>query len=93
MQNTILTFGIIASILAIVSKPKYALVIYLSIVIWFPEYLRISVGTIDISCSRIVGTVLLIRCLCNDRLRTKFGWSRLDKAVILNMLVIVGMWL
>ena len=91
MQNTILTFGIIASILAIVFKPKNALIVYLAIVIWFPEYLRVSVGTIDISCSRIVGTVLLARCLCNDKLRMKFKWSRLDKAVLLNILVFVGM--
>jgi hypothetical protein len=93
MQNTVLTFSIIASIFAIALKPKYAIVVYLTIVIWFPEYLRISIGTIDISCSRIVGTVLLTRCLFNNLIRSKFRWSHLDKAVFLNILVSVGVML
>jgi hypothetical protein len=90
MQNTILTFSIIASIFAIALKPKYAMVVYLTIVIWFPEYLRISIGTIDISCSRIVGAVLLTRCLFNNSIRSKFRWSRLDQFVIYSMAVYIG---
>lgn len=93
MQGTILTFGIIASILAIVLKPKYAFVVYLAIVIWFPEFLRISIGTIDISCSRIVATALLLRCLSDQRILRKFRWTSLDKVVALSILVYVGVTL
>ena len=93
MTGPILVIGIFASILVIVLKPKYALVVYLAIVIWFPDYLRLSIGTIDISCSRIVGTVLLARCLFDNRLRTKFKWSLLDKAVLLNLFVFVAVTL
>ena len=93
MQGTILTFGIVASILAIVLRPKYALVVYLTILIWFPDYLRLSIGTIDISCSRMVVTVLLIRCLSNQKLMTKFKWSQLDKIVTYSIMVYVGVTL
>ncbi len=93
MQGTILIFGIVASILAIVLKPKYAFAVYLAIVIWFPEFLRISIGTIDISCSRIVATALMLRCLSDQKILSTFRWTKLDKAVALSMLVYVGMTL
>jgi hypothetical protein len=93
MQGTILTIGIIASVLAVILKPKYALVVYITILLWVPEYLRVSIGTIDISCGRMVAGVLFLRCLFNNRIRSKFQWSNLDKAVACSMVVYVGVYL
>ena len=93
MTGTLLTIGIVASILALALKPKYALVIYMAVLIWVPEYLRVSIGTIDISCGRMVGGVLLLRCLNDSGLRRKFQWSALDKAVATSMAVYVGVTL
>ena len=39
---------------------------------------------------RIVVVVLLLRCLSNDRIRSKFKWSRLDTWVAYSMMVYVG---
>ncbi|MBN2180477.1 MAG: hypothetical protein JW715_01085 [Sedimentisphaerales bacterium] len=93
MQGTVLAIGIICSILVVTLRPKNALVVYITALLWFPDYLRVSIGTIDISVGRIIVTVLFIRCLNNDLLRSRFEWSQLDKWVALSMVVYVGMTL
>ena len=90
MQNTIILIGIICAVLAVALRPRYALAVYIIELLWFPEYLRFSIGTIDISVGRIVVAVLLIRCLSNDQIRSRFRWSQLDKLVALSMLVYIG---
>jgi hypothetical protein len=92
MQGTTLVIGILGSILVLLLRPAYALAAYFSVLVWYPDYLRVSLGTIDISAGRIVVTVLLLRCLLDDRLRRKFVWSRLDTWVALSMLVYVVMY-
>lgn len=93
MQGTVLAIGILCSVLVLTLRPHYALVVYITALLWFPDYLRVSIGTIDISVGRIVVTVLLFRCLNNDQLRSRFKWSQLDKWVSLSMVVYVGMTL
>jgi hypothetical protein len=92
MQGVTLAIGIVGSILVLLLRPAYALAAYFSVLVWYPDYLRVSIGTIDISAGRIVVTVLLLRCLCNSRIYGKFVWSRLDTWVALSMLVYVVMY-
>ena len=73
-------------------RPGYALAAYFAVLVWYPDYLRVSIGTLDISAGRIVITILLLRCLFNDRLRSKFVWSPLDTWVALSMVVYVVMF-
>ncbi len=92
MQGTTLIVGILGSILVLLLRPAYALAAYFAVLVWYPDYLRVSIGTLDISAGRVVVTVLLLRCLLNDRLRRKFVWSQLDTWVALSMLVYVLMY-
>ena len=78
------------SILTIVLRPAYALTAFLTTLLWYPSFLPVSIGTIDISASRIVVFVLLVRCLCDDKIRREFTWTRLDTLVTLSMLFYVG---
>lgn len=89
MQGVTLTIAIILSVLTLTLKPRHALVVYLAGLFWYPSYLAISIGTIDIMVGRIVGGVLLLRCLSNDKIRSKFTWSRLDTWVVCSLLVSV----
>ncbi len=89
MQSTTLTIAILGSILVLLLRPSRALAAYFAVLIWYPDYLRVSIGTIDISAGRIVITMLLLRCLLNGQLRSKFVWSRLDTWVALSMAVYV----
>jgi hypothetical protein len=90
MQGVTLTIAVILSVLTLTLKPRHALVVYLSGLLWYPSYLAISIGTIDIMVGRVVGGVLLLRCLSNDRIRSRFTWSRLDTWVACSMLVYIG---
>jgi hypothetical protein len=89
MQDLTLTVAIIVSVLVIALRPQYALAAYLAGLLWYPAYLAVSVGTIDILVGRFVVGVLLLRCLCDDRIRSKFVWCRLDTLVTLGMVVFV----
>ncbi len=92
MQSITLIIGILGSILVLSLRPVYALTAYFSVLVWYPDFLRVSIGTIDISVGRMLVTVLLLRCLFDDGIRKKFVWSRFDKLVGLSMVVYVGMY-
>jgi hypothetical protein len=92
MQGTTLAIAVFCSILVLFLRPAYGLATYITILIWYPDYLRASIGTIDLSVGRIVIAVLLLRCLCDNRLRSRFVWSRLDTLVTLSMVVYVGIY-
>ena len=93
MQGVTLTFALVLSVLVLTLRPKYALVAYIVGLLWYPAYLAVSIGTIDILVGRFVVAVLLMRCYFDDRLRRKFTWCRLDTLVTLSMVVYVGAYL
>lgn len=92
MQGVTLIVAVIVSLLAITLRPAYALAVYITALLWYPSYLVVSIGTIDISVGRIVVAVLLFRCLCDSRILSKFSWSQLDTWVTLSMVVYVGVF-
>jgi len=93
MQGTTLVIGILGSILVLLLRPAFALGAYFAVLVWYPDYLRVSIGTLDISAGRIVIAVLVLRCLINDKVRTEFAWSRFDTWVAASMGVYVVMYL
>lgn len=93
MQEVTLLIGIVFSILVVILRPAYALGALITCLLWYPSWLRVSLGTIDISAGRIVVSVLLLRCLCDKRIAGRFMWSRLDTWVTVGMAVYVGVYL
>jgi len=93
MANPTLAVAILAAVLVLVLRPARAMVAHIAALIWYPSYARVSIGTIDFSVGRIVVAVLLLRCLCSDRIRGNFRWFRLDTWVLLSMTVYVGIFL
>ena len=93
MQGVTLTFALVLSVLVLTLRPKHALVAYIIGLLWYPAYLAVSIGTIDILVGRFVVAVLLMRCYFDDRLRRKFTWCRLDTLVTLSMVVYVGAYM
>ncbi len=86
MEGVTLTFAIIVSLLVVTLRPRYAMVAYIASLLWYPTYLAVSIGTIELPVGRIVVSALLLRCLLDDRIRSGFNWSRLDTWVALSML-------
>jgi hypothetical protein len=78
MEGVTLLVAIIGSVAALLLRPPYALAGYIAALLWFPDYLRVSIGTIDMSVGRIIVAILLLRCLLNENISRKFVWSSLD---------------
>lgn len=68
-------------------RPSVGLSVYLCILLLYPAYVRISIGTIDISASRIVVCALLLRCLVSPALVRQFRCKLLDTLVAVSMVV------
>lgn len=93
MQGLTLTFALFLSVLVLTLRPRHAFVAYIIGLLWYPAYLAVSIGTIDILVGRFVVAVLLMRCFFDDKIRCKFKWNRLDTLVTLSMVVYVGAYL
>lgn len=63
------------------------LIAFLAILLVYPDYLRVSIGTIDISACRIVISALLLRCLADPRILRQFQWKTLDSLLVASMVV------
>lgn len=85
MQGVTLLVAIMGSAAALLLQPSYALAGYFATLLWFPDYLRVSIGSVDLSAGRIVATLLILRCLTNTNIRKKFVWSTLDSWVALTL--------
>lgn len=62
------------------------------VLIWYPGYLSVQIGTLDLMAARIVIPALLLRCLLDTKIRSRFTWSKLDTWVTISMVVYVGMY-
>ncbi|MBL7187250.1 MAG: hypothetical protein ISS70_13090 [Phycisphaerae bacterium] len=89
MENVTLAVAAIFSVSVLFARPPYALAAYIICLLWYPNYLAVSVGTIDIFASRIVVVMLFLRCLSDGRIQNNFKWSKLDYIVLLSMIVYV----
>lgn len=87
MANVTLIVAIIFCILVLCLRPSQALVAYVASMLFYPSYLVVQLGVLDISVSRIVVTLLLLRCLVDNRIKNRFNWSRLDIWVTLSISV------
>jgi len=91
MENITLGVAVFTSVVVVILRPPVAFAAYVSLLLFYPCYLALSFGTIDITAARIVTAVLLARCLANPELRRGFKWQPLDKAVAFSMVVYVAM--
>jgi len=75
------------SVSVVLLSPPRALAAYVGVLVWYPSYLTVQVGTIDLSVSRIVITVFLLRCITSPCLRTRFTRDALDIWVLASLLI------
>lgn len=71
------------------TQPVYALCLYFLSLLWYPNYMMVTIGTIDISLGRFVVGTLFLRCIFDGRIRSRFVWTPIDSLVALSMAVYV----
>lgn len=87
MEGVTLGIALLGALFVLFCRPVLGLCAYLAVMLLYPDYLRISVGTIDISAGRIVVTVLLLRCMLDSSTRKHFRWGTLDKLIVVSVVV------
>lgn len=87
MQPLTIAVAIIFSSIALYARPAYALAAYMACLLWYPSYLVVTFGTIDISASRFVVAVLFLRCFLDPAIKNSFKWSKLDTVVTLSVAI------
>lgn len=90
MQAVTLTIAIAASLLVLVLRPARAFAVYVMALLFYPTYLVIQLGPLDISAVRIIITALLLRCLANPKLRQGFKWCALDSWVAFGAIIAIA---
>lgn len=90
MQAVTLTLAGLFSVLVLLSRPTRALAVYFILLLAYPTFLVVQLGTLDISAARIVGGVLFLRCLFDSNIAGKMKWCRLDTWVIVVLMVTVS---
>jgi len=78
MQNITLSIALIASSLILIFRPLTGFVVYIAVLFFYPGYLVLQIGTIDIPAMRVAVTVLLIKCILSRKIRKVFQWNKLD---------------
>lgn len=87
MQAVTLFISLVGSVLVLFLRPAKAFAAYIAVLLFYPMFLSVQVGTLDFKASRIVAAVLLLRCLLSPKLKKKFTVNMLDKWVFFGLVV------
>ena len=82
MQALTLFVSFFGSVLVLILRPAIAFAVYVVVLLWYPTFLTVEIGTLDFKAGRIVVAVLLLRCLASNSIRRSFKWSVIDTWVI-----------
>jgi len=82
MEGITLCVGLAAAALVLLLPPRYGILVFLAVLLCYPDYLRIMVFGCTVSAGRLVVITLLTRCLLDEQLRHGFRWTKLDTLVI-----------
>ncbi len=77
----------IGVVVVLASSAVSGLIAFLAVLLLYPDYLRVSLGSVDISACRIIITILLLRCVADPAIMSRFRWKPLDSLVLASMVV------
>jgi hypothetical protein len=82
MEEITLCVGLAAVALVLLVPPRWGILVFLVVLLCYPDYLRLIVFGCTVSAGRLVAMALLMRCLLDEQLRRGFRWTKLDTLVI-----------
>ena len=82
MQNVTILIAITATFVVFLVRPATTLIIYFAVLIWYPTYLTVQLGTLDFSVSRILILAIFIRILLTEGTSFSFKPLLMDKFVL-----------
>jgi hypothetical protein len=82
MSNVTLFVGLTGAALVLLVRPLWGFVVYMAVLLFYPIYVVIQLGPLNIYASRIVVAALLVKYLLDPGLRRQFKWQSLDTWVM-----------
>jgi hypothetical protein len=83
MEALTLSIATVSSILIFLLRPIYGLIIYVAVMVCYPMYLTIPIGTIDFTVCRIVILAIFANIFLRTNLPRQFKFIWLDKLIII----------
>jgi hypothetical protein len=83
LEGLTLIVAFVASSLIFFLSPLYTLIVYITVLAWYPSYLSIPVGTIDFTVQRIVILAIFTKLFLQTDLPNQFKLIWLDKLIII----------
>jgi hypothetical protein len=82
MQALTLLIAAVSGILILLLRPVFALIAFLTALIWYPFYLTLKIGEADFSVARILVAVLFIKIFLSSHILDRFKFELIDKFAI-----------
>ncbi len=83
MEGLTIAVAVVGSAMIFILMPVYGLIVYITMLAWYPSYLAISVGTIDFTMRRILILAIFAKLFVQTDLPGRFKFIWLDKLVII----------
>ncbi len=83
VEMATLFIGAVAVVMVFLLPPLRGLVVYITVLAWYPSFLSVPIGTIDITVTRMVMFALFIKLFLQSGLTRQFRFEVVDKLIIL----------
>lgn len=90
IETSILFISLLSSVLLFILPFRYSFLVYLAVLLYVPDYIRIVGGGFTVSSGRIVVLFLLLRCFWDPATLKKFQWNLLDTMIVATDLLFLG---
>lgn len=83
MEPVTLAVVALAGFLIMALPLRYALVVYIASMVWYPIYLGVSIGTVDLPATRLTILIVFMKIFTTSGAYESFNWKWLDSFVVL----------
>jgi len=82
VQTATIAIGVVAATIVLCVSPLWGLCVYVAVLAWYPSFVSIPIGTIDLNVTRIVILAVFIKLLLHGDEIKKFNLVTADKVII-----------
>jgi len=78
-----LIVGVTAATIVLCVSPLRGLIVYVAVLAWYPSFLSVPIGTIDLTVNRIVMLALFVKLFIHQDAIKKFNFETVDILIII----------
>lgn len=82
VQMATIIIGVTAAAIVLCVSPLRGLIVYVAVLAWYPSFLSVPIGTIDLTVTRIVMMALFAKLFLHGDATKKLNFETVDKLVI-----------